>query len=173
MPLVVKESDSKFEPAPPGLHRAVCCDIVDLGLVDTQFGSKHKIRVVWQTQSKNKQGERYQVRQDYTASLAEGANLRRDLQSWRGKPFTPEELKAFDVEKLIGVNCQLSLTHETSKKGRTFARVTAVVPPDRSQPPMLVENYTREPWADEKPVTAEPIVEAGPAEEFVDNDVPF
>jgi hypothetical protein len=171
MPLIVKESESHFEPAPPGLHRAVCVDAVDLGLVESPFGTKHKVKLVWQTEARNKEGERFQIRNVYTASLAEGSNLRRDLEAWRGRPFTAEELRGFDIEKLIGVNCQVSVSHKVSKKGRTFAALQAIVGADKKAPKMQPEKYEREPWADQKsdePVEVEP-------EPFTpsDEDVPF
>lgn len=155
MPLVIKESDGNFEPAPPGLHQAVCVDVVDLGMVDGKFGPKRKLKLIWQLKAKNKQGERFQARASYTQSLMEGSNLRRDLEAWRGRGFTPEERKAFDVEKLIGVNCQLALKHEKSQStGRTYAKVTAVLPPVQGAA-MKPENYEREPWAsDEAPGVA-------------------
>ena len=103
MPLVIKEQEGHFEPAPPGLHEAVCVDVVDLGMVDGKFGPKRKLKLVWQLKMRNKQGEPYQVRQSYTQSLFDGSNLRRDLESWRGRSFTDAERKNFDVEKLIGV----------------------------------------------------------------------
>ncbi len=41
-----------FEPAPAGVHSAVCVDVVDLGIVEATYEGKttkkHKIRVVWQ-----------------------------------------------------------------------------------------------------------------------------
>lgn len=147
MPLVIKESGAQhFEPAPPGLHEAVCVDVVDMGIVPTKFGPKSKVKVIWQIKMLNKEGERFQARATYTQSLMEGSNLRRDLESWRGRTFTPDELKGFDVEKLLGVNCQLSLKHAISKStGRTYAQVTVVLPANKGQA-MKPEKYTREPW---------------------------
>lgn len=150
MPLIVKESEQQFDPAPPGLHEAVCVDVVDLGMVPTDFGVKRKAKVIWQLKTKNTKGERFQARATYTQSLAESSNLRKDLENWRGRAFTPAELKAFDLEILIGINCQLNLKHQTSQKGRTYAKVAAVLPANKGQA-LKPENYTREPWADEIP----------------------
>lgn len=177
MPLVIKESEQHFEPAPPGLHRAVCVDVVDLGMVEGKFGAKRKLKLVFQIEKRNKLKERFQARQSYTQSLMEGSNLRRDLKTWRGRDFTPEEIKAFDVEKLLGVNCQLSLTHETSKStGRVYAKVTAVLPAQKGAPKLEAEAYEREPWAkDEAPgevYEVDPIDEGGAAQ-YDDDSVPF
>ena len=170
MPLVIKGSGD-FEPAPPGLHQAVCVDVVDLGIVDGKFGPKSKLKIVWQLKSRNKKGERYQVRATYTQSLSEKSNLRRDLESWRGRPFKAGELVAFDVENLIGANCQIQVAHRVSAQGRTYGNAQAIVPA-KGLEPIKPENYEREPWAghedivEAEPVTDEPAV-------YEDDTVPF
>jgi len=63
----------------------------------------------------------------YTVSLHENANLRGDLESWRGRPFTREELDGFDISKLLGVPCMVNVTH-TDKNGKTYANIAAVTP---------------------------------------------
>lgn len=182
MPLVIKESETHFEPAPPGLHSAVCVDVVDLGIVDGKFGPKRKLKIIWQTKAKNKMGERFQIRASYTQSLSEGSNLRRDLESWRGRSFTPEERKAFDVERLIGVNCQINVKHNVSKEGRTYANATAIIPAVKGEK-LLPENYQREPWPsedigaaqaprDERVYEVDPIDE-GAAAQYDDDSTPF
>jgi len=154
MPLIIKESEGHFDPAPPGLHSAVCCDVVDLGMVDGKFGPKRKLKLIFQLKAKNKQGERFQARASYTQSLMEGSNLRRDLESWRGRAFNEVERKAFDVEKLIGVNCQISLKHNQSKStGRTYAQITVILPASKGEK-LVVEDYQREPWPAEEPGAA-------------------
>lgn len=183
MPLIIKQDGTHFEPAPPGLHRAVCVDVVDLGLVEGKFGAKHKIKLVWQLEKRNKQGERFQARATYTASLFEGSNLRRDLEAWRAKNFTEKELAGFDVEKLIGINCQLSLKQAVSKStGRTYAQVTAVLPAEKGAVKLAAEDYEREPWADEKPAPVAPPnsdvydvdpIDEGHAAQYEDSDCPF
>lgn len=175
MPLVIREGEQQFEPAPPGLHEAVCVDVVDLGIVPGKFGLKRKLKLIWQLKMKNKDGERFHARASYTQSLMEGSNLRRDLESWRGRSFTREELKEFDVEKLIGVNCQLSLKHNVSKStGRTYAQVTVVLPPVKGGS-LKPENYTREPWASEEPPGVGANVHTTPDEpsEDFDDSTPF
>ena len=54
----------------------------------------------------------------YTCSLSDTASLRKDLDSWRGRRFTDEELKGFDLRNIVGVPCQLSITNE-ERNGKT------------------------------------------------------
>jgi hypothetical protein len=147
MALVIKGQDTDFTPAPPGLHHAVCVDVVDLGMVDGPFGEKRKLKLIWQLNSRNAKGERFQVRQSYTQSLHEKARLRHDLETWRGRPFSRDEIKAFDVETLLGANCQMQVAHRVSAQGRTYANPTAIVPIMKGMEKLHPENYTREPWA--------------------------
>lgn len=132
MPIIARASTStgeSFVPAPAGLHRAICCDVVDLGMVPGQWGEKHKVRVIWQTEALMPDGKPYMVDQRYTLSLDERSNLRRDLEAWRGKPFTLTEAAGFDLERLIGVSCQLLVVHKPGRDGeRVFANVQAVLP---------------------------------------------
>jgi hypothetical protein len=58
----------------------------------------------------------------YTLSLHDKANLAQDLVSWRGKAFTEDEKAGFDITKLVGVKCMLSII---DKKGKS--RVGSVV----------------------------------------------
>lgn len=163
MPIYVSEGGADFTPAPEGLHPAVCVDVVDLGVVQTNFGMKHQIKVIWQIAAKNEKGERFQIRRQYTPSLFEGSNLRRDLESWRGKPFSPEQLQRFDVEALIGANCQIQVAHRKSTKNRIYANVQAIVKAAPGQK-LVSENYTRE---ESKPADAEPGMDED------DSDSPF
>ena len=159
MPIIATGSDSKtFTPAPEGVHHAVCCDVIDLGLMDTGFKDEktgqpkiqHKINVVWQIGELRDDGKRFQLYKRYTLSLGDKAILRHDLESWRGKAFTFDELAGFDVEKLIGANCLVNVQHRKSKDGtKTYANVVAVMPLVKGMPKMGIHDYER--WTPQAP----------------------
>jgi hypothetical protein len=73
-------------------------------------------------------GKPFMVSKFYTLSLNEKASLRKDLQSWRGKPFTEEELKGFDVEKLIGANCLLNIVEYEKLDKSSGTKIAAIMP---------------------------------------------
>jgi len=144
MAIIAREPESKFTPAPEGLHQAVCVDVHDLGIQTTPWGDKHKVLVIWQIDAAEESGKRFQVRKHYTLSLSEKANLRRDLECWRGRKFNPEELQGFDVEKLLGVNCQIQVVHNLTDEGKTYANVQAIVPfSSKMGPKLSPHDYTR------------------------------
>lgn len=138
-----KAKSSSFTPAPEGLHRSVCCDAVDLGMLDGKYGRKHMFRYVWQTEELMENGKPYIVRRDYTLSMHKKSSLRLDVESWRGKPFaSDEEAEAFDLESPIGANCQINVIH--NKNGdQVYANIKAVVPAVRGMAPLKVRDYIR------------------------------
>jgi hypothetical protein len=132
---------TSFPPVPTGNHRGVCVLLADLGNQRVQsqmYGEKvkHQVYVAWELPDETlewtdkdgneKSGPRW-IGKTYTVSLHENANLRADLESWRGRPFTEEERKGFDITKLIGVPALINVTHEV-KGPKTYANVTAVTP---------------------------------------------
>lgn len=146
MAIIAKASNGSgesFTPAPAGMHRAICADVVDLGMVQGQFGTKHKVRVIWQTEMPMPDGKPYLVDQLYTLSLDERSNLRRDLEAWRGKPFSLTEAAGFDLERLIGVSCGLVVVHKPGKEpGKVFANIQAVIPALPGMP-LTIRDYVR------------------------------
>lgn len=145
MSYIVKDTKKEYTPAPEGLHQAVCIDVVDLGIQKTQYGDQVKIEVRWVIEEVDpKSGKQHMVLRRFTPSLHKKANLRGVLESWRGRKFTDEELKGFDIEKLIGANCQLQVCHNMSSEGDTYANVQAVVPMHKNAAKMAVpEDYVR------------------------------
>lgn len=176
----VREPEGKdFPLAPEGLHPAVCADVWEIWTEqqDERFGGGlvDKTRMIFQidqTYKDEKTGDalRYEVAPMFTASLHEKANLRKFLKSWRGRDFTEEELKNFDLENVVSVNCQIQVIHNISGKGKKYANVAAIVPPRKGDEKLLVtSDFIRK--KDRKKEDEGPPTE----EEFTatDDDVPF
>lgn len=186
-PIIAKEPETVYTPAPEGLHQAICVDVVDLGMVPTQWGDKHKVQIRWLIDEElppNKVAEdgvaNYMVTGRYTLSLHENAQLRKVLTSWRGKAFSTDELAGFDLEKLIGANCQILVTHNR-KDDRVFANPETVTPLARGMDKMTIpRNYVR---AKDRPDFKAPVYEqeerhpdypeTNHDDETFDDDLPF
>lgn len=120
--------------APAGTHIARCYQIIDLGTHDKEWQGKtrkkHEIRISWELSDETADfgkghPEPFSVHKTYTLSLSEKASLRHDLECWRGRIFTESELESFDVAKVIGAPCMVTIAH-VEKSGNTYANVTAV-----------------------------------------------
>lgn len=170
MPIIAKAGGS-FTPAPAGTHCAVCCDVIDHGMLEVTYQGKtqrkHKISIAWQIAEDMDDGKPFLVRRRYTLSLHEKASLRRDLESWRGRAFTSKELEAFDVENLLGIGCLLNVIHE-SRNDSTFANVASIMRLPKGMNAPQPRDYVR--------VQDRPPVQADGAEDglgITDDDVPF
>jgi hypothetical protein len=165
-------SGADFVPCPPGAWSAVCCDVVDLGVLKVSFGGKekkqHKIYISWQIEEVMADNKPFLATKRYTLSLHEKSGLRKDLESWRGRPFSPEELEGFDLEKLIGVPCMLSVV-ENRKDGKVYGNVTSIMRLRKGEEPLRIRDYTR--VIDRKPED----VQDAPEQDFggIDEEVPF
>ena len=131
-----------FKRVPPGVYIGRCYSLVDLGTQTSngQYGEKHqhKIRVAWELFGEDENGQPLTIDVDgkempmtisksYTVSLHEKAGLRKDLSAWRGRDFTDEEAKAFDVSKLIGAYCMVNVT-TSENNGKTYSNVGGLTP---------------------------------------------
>lgn len=131
-----------FKRVPAGAYIGRCYSLIDLGtqLSSGQYGEKmqHKIRIAWELFGEDENGNPLTVEVDghempmtisksYTVSLHEKSGLRKDLAAWRGKDFTDEEAKAFDVSKLIGAYCMVNVTTSESN-GKTYSNVAGLTP---------------------------------------------
>lgn len=149
MPFLIK-GEGSYEPAPQGPAAAVCVDVVNLGTVETRFGAKHKLDIVWsidkrmKAKDRNSLGRPYLVQQRYTVSLHEKSTLRQHLEAWFGKKMSDKTVKeGFDLEKLIGRGAYLSIRHNESD-GKVYANVVAVMPlPEGMPKPIPDPEYVR------------------------------
>jgi len=135
MPIIAKEPEGNFEQIETGTYQAVCAEVIDLGERETQSFDKdnpatvlkHKVSIVWElNEARKTDGKRFVFCKEYVLSLHGKASLRKDLDAWRGVPFTADELKGFDVEKVTGANCMLTISAYDRKDGREGRKVSGV-----------------------------------------------
>jgi hypothetical protein len=160
MSLIATNTDNgggNFVPAPAGQHQAVCVDVQDLGMVqrEKKDGTKyhrHEIRFIFQIGARMEDGQRFIVTSKaYGLSMHPNSTLRPFLDAWRGQTYTDQEAgSGVDVGLLVGLNALLSVVHNQSSKGGTFANIASIMPwPAQWGAPMQAENYTRK--ADRQP----------------------
>ena len=65
---------------------------------------------------------------NYTLSWSENANLRKDLQGWRGTPWTDAEANRFDLKNILGQWCMLNVIHAEGKNNKIYANVAGITP---------------------------------------------
>lgn len=139
MGLIAKETGGgNFETCPPGTFQARCYMIADLGtqVINWQGTQKmqRKVVIAWELEEKMNDGRPFAISKQYTLSLSEKAQLRKDLDAWRGRPFTGDELEGFDLFNVLDAQCFLNIIHE-EKNGKTYTNISSVMAlPKRTTP---------------------------------------
>ena len=131
MTLMARNEGGTFTLAPAGTHVARCCWVIDLGLQDGTYGIKSQVLLGWelpyeQIPDGDRKGEPFFVSKRYTVSLNEKANLRRDLEAWRGKKFTKKQLDGFSLDAIAGQPCQVVVSHKDREGGGISTKVESV-----------------------------------------------
>jgi len=132
--LATGNTETKREIVPSGTHIARCYSMIHIGTVEWEWQGEtkysNKIRVTFELPHEMREfsGEQKPmvISKEYTLSLHEKSNLRRDLEGWRGKSFDSKELAHFDITNLISKECNISVIHKTSKSGNEFAQIGSI-----------------------------------------------
>lgn len=131
---VSSKGESDFTPIPAGTYIGRCYQVINLGLQAAgpyEPKGKHYLgfeipaeRFEYKDANGIEQEGPAVVGARYTSSLSPKATLRLQLETWRGRVFTDEELAEFDLFKLIGAPAMISIVH--SDDGR-YANISAIV----------------------------------------------
>lgn len=140
MSLMAKKGGD-YELTPEGAHIARCYKLIDLGTQYNEVYSKHEKKVIigWELPATlMSDGRPFSIMRRYTLSLGKKAALRAHLESWRGKQFTEEEFKGFDLHKILGATCLISIVHNSTGEN-TYANISAIMSlPKGSEVPAAV-----------------------------------
>ena len=133
MSLIAKsEGNSNIKRLDGGVYTAISSMIIDLGIQRSErYGkSSRKFIIVWNILNEYVEvnGEQLPrvMSKEYTMSLGEKSNLRKDLQAWRGKQFTPEELEGFNLLNILNKGCQLQILN-TENNGKTYTNIVSIM----------------------------------------------
>lgn len=122
MRATVGGSGGDFPILDEGGYPARVYGVVDIGLHEGKYGEKHQCVLLWELpDEKGDDGRPYGISKFYTLSLNEKANLRKDIESMKGK-IPPEKLDSQEFidglfQKIIGTPCNLSISQYKNAEG--------------------------------------------------------
>lgn len=133
--------ETTYELCPSGTHVARLYKILNLGTHDTEWKGETrasmKVRLYWELPNEMKEYEKdgqkvsapFAISRELTLSMGEKAHLRHFVEGMIGTILQEDEAYTFDIEKLLGMACLLTVVHETGKSsGKKFAKVSATAP---------------------------------------------
>lgn len=147
--------EDPLEPCPEGKHPLLCVDVVPVDPEEQTYDGVTKLyeKIVLVFQAfpidedsgkilRDTKGAVFQVERKFTKSLAPQAALRMALEKWRGRDYTPDELKSVSLAKLRGVPAWGTVIHNTR-----FVNIQDIEPyvdaNKKSLSPPKAENYAR------------------------------
>ena len=138
MGIYATKTAGEFKRVNPGTYVARCYSMIEIGTIETEYlGEKkkrHEVMLTWELPTEleifheEKGEEPFVVSKTYGLSMHEKSTLRRDLESWRGLGFTEQEAARFDITKLLGVPCMLSIIHRPGKvdTSKTYVEISTI-----------------------------------------------
>lgn len=138
MAILATTSPQQRELIPAGNYIARCYQMIEIGTVSENILGEikvlKKVRVGWELPTELKvfneeKGEQpCVISKEFTLSMHEKSALRGALKSWRGKDFTEEEAKSFDITKLLGVPCMINIIHKPGKADptKTYQEISGI-----------------------------------------------
>lgn len=137
MAIILKKTP--VELPPKGTFPARCYQMIQIGTIKEQFKGEDKllskVRIGFELPTEQKifdkeKGEQpFVISQEYTLSMSQKSKLKAVLESWRGEPFSKEEMKGFDITEMIGEPCFISIAHKESEGGNMYAQIISVTQP--------------------------------------------
>jgi len=119
--IATEGNTTKWEPVEAGTHLARCVRMVHIGTVMESYANepakpKNKVFLTWEFPTMLIEGGEYDgkprvISKEYTLSLHPKTTLCKHLVAWRGKSFSPKEAEAFDITKLLGIPCMITVVH--------------------------------------------------------------
>lgn len=128
-----KSAGKEFEPIAEGAYPARIYQIIHIGTIaGFQGAMQNKVRITFEFPTelkvfKEENGEQPQVlSQDYTLSFHEKATLTKVINACDPKALKIGEdglVDEYDVEKLLGKCCLVTVAHKAGKEGKVYANV--------------------------------------------------
>jgi hypothetical protein len=121
---------------PAGTHLGVLYSIIDLGTQITEYNGekkpKRRIRLTWELPKKRAEfdgkSKPLVVSKEMGFSMFSVAALRKVTEAIIGKSLSDQEANDFDVAKLAGCGCLVSIAYAKGKDGNTYAGISGIAP---------------------------------------------
>ena len=136
MSLIAKQKATEaIPPLDGGTYMFVCVGVIDIGeqLNEMYKNYSDKVMFIYEipTETLEIDGEQKPrwLSKEYTMSLSNKSNLKKDIESWLGRQLTEDEVKAgFDLTQMLGKAGQISVIVEDSKDGtRQYNKITSIL----------------------------------------------
>jgi hypothetical protein len=137
------------------MYLARCYRIVDLGTQQSEYLGQvknlPKVMLQFEVHGEDDlgkplvtaKGEPMTISKNFTLSLAEKATLRKDLQTWRGREFTAEELRGFSIDNVLGAWAMIAITKSAGNNGQEYTNIANINAVPKAMKANLPEGHNK------------------------------
>jgi hypothetical protein len=137
------------------MYLARCYRIVDLGTQKSEYLGQvknlPKVMLQFEVHGEDDagkplvtaKGEPMSISKNFTLSLAEKATLRKDLQTWRGKEFTADELRGFQIDNVLGAWAMIAITKAMGNNGKEYTNIANINSVPKAMKAALPEGHNK------------------------------
>jgi hypothetical protein len=137
------------------MYLARCYRIVDLGTQKSEYLGQiknlPKVMLQFEVHGEDDagkalvtaKGEPMSISKNFTLSLAEKATLRKDLQTWRGKEFTADELRGFQIDNVLGAWAMIAITKAMGNNGKEYTNIANINSVPKAMKANLPEGHNK------------------------------
>lgn len=146
-------------PYPRGAYPATCCDVIDLGQVETQFGPVPKVQYAFFLPPLRADDPPWfsvirarPLAQKLSRTRKGPSHLLAFLEAWRGEEIQAAEFSGdgYELDSDIGRPALVSIVHYRTQDGREYANIATIMPlPGNMEAPKVPADYRR--WTKERP----------------------
>lgn len=136
---VSSESKSSAPPVPEGVHIGALVGLYDIGTTYAEKFDKRSRKLILSFEfpelepiEVERDGKKVKLprvlTKRFTKSLHEKSVLLSFINSWRGKKLTADEVKNFELARMLGHGGQFQVIHESKQDGGIKAKINTVLP---------------------------------------------
>lgn len=142
--MLIQDSGKVFENPDSGTFLGTIADVVDLGQVASQYGTKTKIRIIWVLNANDSEGKPFRVMRQVNATISSTGPRPSDLYNIVKSVLGVAPPVPFESEELIGKSNLLIIEREEAQNKKVYANIKYIGPlPPGAVPPMVPTDFVR------------------------------
>ena len=111
--MIISDNATEFQHPEPGTVNAVCTRVIDLGTQESKMGKKKRtVLIAWEIAQLMEDQRPFLVLARFPANTSPQSLLGAILEQWKGAPLNEAELKGYDLGRLLGKPCLLTIMRE-------------------------------------------------------------
>ncbi len=113
---------------------SVCTSVEDLGVVETDYGSKPQVKFTFETRPENDDGHGRKLCRTFNKFFHEKSALCIAIKSWTGRDLAEEfeKIGEPDLREFVGDEATLKIEPRIGRRGTAYENIAEVLPAEKA-----------------------------------------